>query len=246
MKKILFLGETWMKHIIHQKGFDIFTSTHYQEGHSKLKEILDKKYEVTYVPGHRVQYDFPKTQEELMTYDAVVISDVGSNSLLLSDAVFSEGKKELNKCKMIKEFVLAGKSLLMIGGYYSFSGIEGKARYGMTHINDVLPVDCLPYDDRVEAPEGVIPNILLPDSELLRGVSKSWPQFFGYNKTRIKKDAVLVAEFNDDPFLAYRYFGKGKSMAFTTDCSPHWGSNEFLNWESYDQLWYNIFDFLTE
>ena len=43
---------------------------------------------------------------------------------------------------------------MMIGGYYSFQGINGGARYHRTPVEEVLPVECLPYDDRVEVPEG--------------------------------------------------------------------------------------------
>ena len=42
----------------------------------------------------------------------------------------------------------------MIGGYFSFQGIDGSARWRRTPVEDVLPVTCLPYDDRVEVPEG--------------------------------------------------------------------------------------------
>ncbi len=39
-----------------------------------------------------------------------------------------------------------------IGGYYSFQGIDGRARWRKTPIEDVLPVTCLAYDDRIEMP----------------------------------------------------------------------------------------------
>ena len=42
----------------------------------------------------------------------------------------------------------------MFGGYLSFQGINGVARYKNTPIERILPVNILPYDDRVEAPEG--------------------------------------------------------------------------------------------
>ena len=45
----------------------------------------------------------------------------------------------------------------MVGGYYSFQGINGGARYHGTPVEEVLPVEILPYDDRVEVPEGFTP-----------------------------------------------------------------------------------------
>lgn len=246
MAKILFLGESWMKHVIHQKGFDTFTSTHYEIGSLRLFEVIEKHHELTHIPSHRIQYDFPKTLEALMEYDVVVISDVGSNTLLLSDYVFEKGQTEPNKCQMIKDYVMKGKSLLMIGGYYSFSGIKGEARYGMTAIADVLPVTCLPYDDRVETPEGVYPFAVKKDSDILKDVVSKWPVFLGYNKTVLKEEGVMVVGVNNDPFIAYGNYGLGKSLIFASDCAPHWGTQAYLDWESHDQLWTNIFDFLVK
>ena len=54
-----------------------------------------------------------------------------------------------------------GAGLLMCGGYFSFQGIDGKARWRRTPIEDVLPVTCLPWDDRVEIPEGTNAEIVL-------------------------------------------------------------------------------------
>lgn len=246
MAKILFLGESWMKHVIHQKGFDTFTSTNYEIGSLKLFEVIESKHQLTHIPSHRIQYDFPKTLKELQEYDIVVISDVGSNTLLLSDNVFEKGQIEANKCQMIKDFVMTGKSLLMIGGYYSFSGIKGEARYGMTPIADVLPVTCLPYDDRVETPEGAYPFAVKKDSMILNNVVSKWPVFLGYNKTILKEDGVMVVGVNNDPFIAYGNYGPGKSLIFASDCAPHWGTETYLNWESHDQLWLNMFEFLTK
>ncbi|MFK4996867.1 glutamine amidotransferase [Bacillus sp. N9] len=33
---------------------------------------------------------------------------------------------------------------------------------------------------------------------------------------------------------------EGKTAAFASDCSPHWGSLEFLNWEYYSEFWANV------
>ena len=47
----------------------------------------------------------------------------------------------------------------MVGGYMSFQGINGVARYKSTVIEEILPVEILPYDDRIEIPEGFNVNI---------------------------------------------------------------------------------------
>ena len=48
-----------------------------------------------------------------------------------------------------------------------------------------------------------------------------------------------------DPFLDFGDFGKGRSAAFTSDCAPHWGPPEFVDWEGYQPLWKGIVDYIT-
>lgn len=38
----------------------------------------------------------------------------------------------------------------MIGGYLSFTGIDGRARFGMSPLASVLPVTMLDRDDRIQ------------------------------------------------------------------------------------------------
>ena len=96
----------------------------------------------------------PSTCRGLDAYDAIILSDIGSNSLLLPPAVWLQSKTVPNRLKLIRAWVEKGGGLLMVGGYFSFQGIDGRARWRRTAVEDALPVTCLPYDDRVEMPEG--------------------------------------------------------------------------------------------
>jgi uncharacterized membrane protein len=31
--------------------------------------------------------------------------------------------------------------------------------------------------------------------------------------------------------------GAGRTLAFASDCAPHWGSPEFVAWEGYGPFW---------
>ncbi|MDO5690359.1 MAG: glutamine amidotransferase [Tissierellia bacterium] len=247
MAKILIAGESWTTHTIHQKGFDTFTTTTYEEGVHWLKAALESGgHTITYIPNHRVQYDFPSTREELADFDVVMLSDIGSNTLLLPDLVFMKGQKQPNKCELIKEFVLEGGAFIMVGGYMAFSGIDAKSRYGMTAIQDVLPVTCLQVDDRVETPEGIYPVVVDAESPVLAGVEGEWPHFLGYNKTIAREEAKMVATIGGDPFIAIGQYGKGKSAVFTSDCAPHWGPVDFIEWKHYPTFWNNLIQQVTE
>ena len=63
----------------------------------------------------------------------------------------------------------------------SFCGLEGKARYGMTPLADVLPVKIMNYDDRIDSPEGVSPVIVDKGHPLVKGIEEPWPRYLGYN-----------------------------------------------------------------
>ena len=174
-----------------------------------------------------------------------MLSDIGSNTLLLADETFKEGRKMPNRCQSIATYVKNGGAFLMVGGYLSFSGIDCKARYGKTAIQDILPVICLPDDDREEHPEGVTPKVEHAHPALAE-VPHEWPHFLGYNKTLPREGCDVPVTIAGDPLVAFGSFGKGRSAAFTSDCAPHWGPKEFLDWQGYDLLWKGIFDYLTQ
>ena len=84
--------------MIHQKGFDSFTSTEYVEGGQEFRAALEADgWSVTHLPAHTIETSFPATAEALAEYDLVVISDVGANTFLLSRAVFGRSASEPNK-----------------------------------------------------------------------------------------------------------------------------------------------------
>ena len=53
-----------------------------------------------------------------------------------------------------------------------------------------------------------------------------------------KKDADVLAQINNDPFIIVGDYGKGKTMAITSDLSKHWGTS-FIEWEGYGKFWHN-------
>ncbi|NBI07115.1 glutamine amidotransferase [Senegalia massiliensis] len=246
MSRILFAGETWFTHTLHVKGFDSFTTSSYGEGIKWIKEALEEGgNEVVHVPNHKVQEDFPYTLEELKEYDLVILSDIGSNTLLLPDSTFVKSEKNPDRCELIKEYVMDGGAFIMIGGYMAFTGIDAKSRYGETAIKDILPVKCLEKDDRVELPQGITP-VIEKEHEILNGVDNDWPHFLGYNKTIAKEHATVLATIGNDPFIAVAEYGKGKSAVFTSDCAPHWGPTEFVEWKYYNKFWNNLIDWVTK
>ena len=247
MKKVLIAGESWMKHTVHVKGFDTFNTCEYEEGVAWLREALEVGgYNVVFLPNHLAPEEFPSSLEALETYDAVLLSDIGSNTLLLAPGTFNRSQRTPNRCDLLRDYVYRGGSLCMVGGYMSFSGIDAKARFGQTSLGEVLPVACLDRDDRVELPQGFLPEITDPEHPVFRGIDEPWPFFLGYNATLPLKEGTVVASLNGDPFVALRECRKGRTAAFTSDCAPHWGPPEFVNWKHYNTFWKNLLDWMTK
>lgn len=243
-KKILLAGESWMSYTTHVKGFDSFYTSSYETGEKWLKEALEAGgYEVTFLPNHLAAEEFPFTMEALKEYDCVILSDIGANTLLLPAPTFTKSVKMPNRAELIRDYVLEGGSLLMVGGYLTFSGVDAKGKWHDTAVQEVLPVEVLTVDDRMEYCNGIKP-VTVSDHEALSKVSKDWPEVLGYNKTIAKEEAEVAALVGEDPFIAFGTYGAGRSAVFTSDCAPHWAPMEFCEWEDYNQIWQGIMGWL--
>lgn len=248
MKKIFVCGESYIGYTVHVKGADSMTTTGYFENVGWLKHALEEAgYEVTYMPSHEALAHFPDTVEKLNQYDLVILSDVGANTLMMTQQSFRSSLPAPDRCKAIRSYVEEGGSFIMIGGFMSFTGIEGKARYGVTPIADILPVRLLSYDDRVETSEGSFPQVLVPEHPIFRNMPQEWSYFIGYNKTLAdEKRGTVLATIQGDPLIAVGEFGKGRSAVFTSDCAPHWAPRSFLDSPAYLTLWKNMADWATK
>lgn len=246
MSKILLAGESWMTYTTHVKGFDSFYTSSYESGEKWLKEALEQNgHTVDFLPNHLAAEEFPYTMEELSQYDCLILSDIGANTLLLSRDTFMHSRVRPNRCELIKNYVLNGGALLMIGGYLTFSGIDAKGRWGETPVQDVLPVKVLNVDDREEHPEGSRPEVTA-SHPALEGIKGQWPLLLGYNKVIPLEDAEVSVMVGNDPLIAFAKRGKGRSAVFTSDCAPHWGSPEFMEWDYYGTMWNGMIRWLTE
>lgn len=236
--RILLVGESWVSTSTHIKGWDFFSSSVYEEGHQYLRAALTgTDFDFHHIPGHLAAEQFPRTLEELAAYDVVIISDIGANTLLLHPDVWLHGKAAPNRLRLLAEWTERGGGLIMCGGYLSFSGIYGSARYGGSPIEPVLPVTMYRYDDRIEAPHGARVAVADPQHPAVAGTTGEWPVLLGYNEVELAPGATLVATIDDDPFIATKEVGKGRSLVWTSDIGPHWCPKPFLEWEGYNRVW---------
>lgn len=249
-KKVLLAGESWVSTATHIKGFDQFPTVTYHTGADQLLDALKKTdFDVTFMPSHLAQREFPQTLEGLQAFDAVVLSDIGANTLLLHPDTWALSRRTPNRLKVIRDYVEAGGALLMFGGYYSFQGINGGARFRGTPVEDVLPVTCLPYDDRVEVPEGFTPTVADAAHPMLQGIEGPFPYLLGFNEVVAKPGAEVVMtvspDYKDMPLLVAGTYGKGRTVAWTSDVGPHWLPPDFIAWPGYGPLFERMLAWAT-
>ncbi|WP_304618179.1 glutamine amidotransferase [Paracoccus sp. (in: a-proteobacteria)] len=249
--RVLLVGESWTTSETHYKGFDQFGSVRFHTGAQPLLDAMKgSEIRIDYMTAHDAAEGFPFRIEGLADYDIVILSDIGANTFLLPPDVWLRSKTVPNRLRMLREWVAGGGNLLMIGGYFSFQGIDGRARWRGTPVEDTLPVTCHPWDDRVEIPEGAKAEILQPDHPVLAGLPSDWPPILGVNEVIPREGAEILARIPGDqgghPLLVLGSHGKGRTAAWTSDVGPHWLSPEFCAWPGYATLWRNLFGWLCD
>lgn len=238
MAHVLIAGESWTTTSIHTKGFDSFTTVAYQEGVYDFKDALESTgHSTTFMPNHQAAQSFPNTAEELDQYDVVVLSDIGANTLLLPNDVYLSSHVRPNRLRSLRDWVKGGGALLMVGGYLSFQGIEGKANYKNSLLAEALPVLMEDGDDREECPEGAIPQMIGPEHPCTAGLPAAWPALLGFQRLRARSASEVLVQVNGQPLLTVGTYGLGRCAAFASDIGPHWAPTSFTQWDGFARLW---------
>lgn len=203
----------------------------------------DSELEVTYMPTWEAYSSFPKSLEDLLNYDVLILSDVEYDCIIYYPEFYTPSKYGEhivmpNRVKNIREFVRRGRGLAMLGGWQSFAGKYGNALWQGTPVEEALPVKMLDRDDRVEHPEGAQIKALKEDHPVMRNIDwRTAPPLLGYNRVLLKDGSELLATVGEgDVLIATCRFGEGRSFVFTSDPAPHWGIN-FMKWKYYDVFW---------
>ncbi len=231
------------------KGTDLFNYGRW------LKEALESEgeHEVASVPTWEFYRLPPGRYEEILAeYDAFIFSDVEAKNFQLDPHFFDRSKfgaKPLtfpDRVRLTVEALRSGKHMMFLGGWLSFNGEMGKGGWGRTQLREILPVECLPWEDLRESTEGFRAVPIQPGHPVFAGVDFSrMPPILGYNivKPRAGCDVLAVWEGAEDPMLAAGHFDKGRVLAYTSDPAPHWGCN-FVYWEQYKRFWLNAMNWL--
>jgi len=171
---------------------------------------------------------FPVDKDELFKYKAIILGSMEAS-------FFS-----FDQLRMISDFVSRrGGGFLMLGGRSSF----GQGGYINTPLEDLLPIDLGRSADSVQGFQSLEFKVRLTSYgaqhpicrlSLLEDLNrKRWeeaPNLIGFNPTSGPKPGATVLargrsqeDGGESPvILAFQRFGRGKSVAFTTDSSWRW------------------------
>jgi uncharacterized membrane protein len=141
---------------------------------------------------------------------------------------------------LVKE-VLHGSGLMMIGGWASFTGKVG--HYSGSRIEQLLPVRCLPGEDRVHCPSGsLLAGPHGTGREFKHLDFRNAPVVCGYHRVQLAPGSKLLLALRDirfercrpilgkpHPLLVAGHAGWGSTLAFLTDCAPHWAGG-LVDW----------------
>jgi uncharacterized membrane protein len=196
--------------------------------------------------GFELRGGFPKTAEELYTYQAVILADVEAEFFTPDQAVLLQ--------KFVSE---RGGGFLMLGGMESFQ--EGK--YQRTPIGDMLPV----YLDHAEQTQAPGPVRLALTRE---GLLQSWARlrnneadekarlqgmapFQVLNRVHgVKPGASVIATVQDEagksfPALVAQRFGRGRTVALTVGDVWRWGLRDADAHRDMDKAWRQLMRWLV-
>ena len=224
------------------KGLEIFNYGKW------LKEALESTGEHTClsVPTWDFYMLGPGEYENILKeYNVIIWSDVDAKQFQLAPGFFDRklfGTKVLtfpDRIRLTVDAAKEGKPIMFLGGWLSFSGEMGKGGWNRTRLKELLPVDCLQYEDLIESTEGFTAKPDAGAKDIFAGIDfGSFPPILGYNKTipRVGSDVHLMVKETGDPLVATRSFGKGRILCYMSDPAPHWGCN-FVFWKHYNAFW---------
>jgi uncharacterized membrane protein len=212
----------------------------------RLVQALEPGAEVTCLANWELYRLEPGRLEALLRRSsALIISDVEAKCFHLYPAFFDRAKRKgrvvtfPDRLDAIRRWVAGGGGLMMLGGWLSFSGVQGRGGWGRSRLAEVLPVECLPAEDLVESSAGFRAEALAPGHPVARGLPwTSFPPIFGYNEVAAKPEGEVLVRVKETghPLVVAGTYGKGRVLTYLSDPAPHWGLN-FELWKGYDAFW---------
>lgn len=244
---VLYIGDHKLHANQYYSGAESFQVFHGKvRDYEPLLEVLEEapKVSVDHLDGPDTMTDFPRSVEELMEYDALIVSDLSRGTL--EPHFFPDAIPGPNLLRIIREFVEGGGGLVYCGGWMTFQGYQGVGNWQGTPVEEVLPVAIKPmFDDRVERPEGGEVTVTDTDHPLTDHLDDGLPVVYGYNETAgLKEGSRSLAQVDGYDLLTAGEFGDGRTVAYASDPGPKWGLG-MMEWDGYAEFWLRALEWAT-
>jgi uncharacterized membrane protein len=213
---------------------------------SRLVETIEPKFDVTCMANWELYRLEPFRLEEILKRSTgLIISDVEAKCFHLYPSFFDRSRRESrvvtfpDRLVTVRDWIKDGGGLLMLGGWLSFSGSQGKAAWGRSQLAEALPVQCMATEDLVESSAGFTAEVIEPNHPVVKGLPwKTFPPIFGYNEVTAKPEGQVLVRVKETghPLIVVGTYGKGRILTYMSDPAPHWGLN-FELWEGYAPFW---------
>ncbi|MCG2658790.1 MAG: glutamine amidotransferase [Kiritimatiellae bacterium] len=179
---------------------------------------------------------FPTSYGELFRYDVVILANADAMAL---------GQYG---CEMIKDFILQGGGLLILGGLNSF----GKGTINDMPIADVCPVTCQGLWDLRKA-ANPLPCVATNAFPFLETLSwKDNPAVDWYQEVTVKEKAQVHLTLDNRPLLVTAAYGRGRVAVFAgtilgdaQECRAR-GGVPLWEWSGYLPMMTGITDWLRQ
>ena len=193
--------------------------------------LVNENYALDYIPS---AFPFPDNHE-LDGYDLIIFSDYPR-----------QGIRD-EQCRAVCRYVDSGGAFLMIGGWESFSGLNGE--YTDSPLSTILPVIMHSGDDRLNYDQGILVRPVDSGDPVCRDLAWEKPSMVGGvnlfdpkqgsslvlegRKMKISYQQRFQAELDSEsiPLFVRGTAGKGKTAALAFDLAPHWIGG-FVDWGS--------------
>jgi len=227
----------------------------YLESMTRLRSVVSAQID-RLKPGGQT-YFLPAMLEAKRQLERVNASR--KHIMLLSDGVTRGSQSELvDLVSTMRNDSKITTSAVAISNEADIRIMKRIAQYGGGLFHHVVDPSTLPQivldqlqDKPKEEPqreENLIP-LQERSSELLSGFGpRTYPPVLGYMETELKRgarlDLLVTKQERRLPLLASWHYGKGKSVAFTTDLEGRWSRN-WIQWGSLQGFWGRILEWLS-
>ncbi len=154
-----------------------------------------------------------------------LLDEIEAEGITLSTVAVGTG----SDTKLLKNLATAG------GGRYYYSDAG-------TALPRIFAQEVYLSTDSYLINEEFVPTMVSSHEILSNLFADGSPTLLGYVAATAKSTATVLLESDrEDPVLAVRQYGLGRTVAWTTDGTNEWTGN-FAQWENYPALWKNIID----